>query len=190
MIHTEDIEICHDDTANGGIAGRIYYAPADAFSRFEIPTFREFILSRIIAEDNIGLSGYSTLNYADVFLEQNSLSEQLSGSMRLWKNTSELSFVLLGMNAKNLAFMTAVRNTGLVFFVPDANGNIWIFGTPKHPAYCASGEAGTEKTYEADSTVSLSFSASTMLYKYGGVSIQGIKIIGGFSRGFRKSFRI
>ena len=99
------------------------------------------------------------------------------------------------MEADERAFVSADRNSGLVFLVSDSNGRVWVLGNLRNAAYLTSGDATSGKKFEEDNMVSFTFSANTGLYEYAG-NIAEIgeeekkKQVGGFSRGFSKGFRI
>ena len=182
-IHTEDLHYCPSTEVFGGILVRLYYASVWDFAKIVLPEAEGYEDSRIISKGNILLKHGKSLKAVDVYLDQGSLSEKVTGSAKRWKQMSELSFQLTGMTPRNLGFLSQTGNSGLVFFVS---------------AYLTSGDATSGKKFEEDNMVNFTFSANTALYEYAG-SIAEIgekgekeekKQVGGFSKGFSKGFRI
>ncbi|MEJ8597080.1 hypothetical protein JSO62_00010 [Riemerella anatipestifer] len=180
----EDLPYCPADRAVGGIATRIWYAPESSFSKIILPTS-----DKLIDAINISLYGNNKLSFIDVFIDQNSLNEKPLGGLRKWKSVSEFSISVLEMNARNLGFTSKVKNIPLVFFIPDANGRLWVMGNKQNAAYMSSYEGTTGKKYEDDSLITMSFTANAPLYIYKG-NVWDIKTVGGFTTGFTKGYRI
>lgn len=187
----EDLPYCPADKALGGISTRIWYAPVGYFGNLGEPAANSnFEACKIISKKNVSLFENKELCYIDVFLEQNMLKEVSAAiGIRRWKLSTELSFSILEMNARNLGFIDKVKNQPLIFFIPDANARVWIFGSKKNPAYLSSYEGSTGKKYEDDNIINVSFKANTALYIYDG-TVADIKTIGGFTKGFTRGFRI
>ena len=194
-IHTEDLHYCPSTEVFGGILVRLYYASVSDFAKIVLPEAEGYEDSRIISKGNILLKHGKSLKAVDVYLDQGSLSEKVTGSVKRWKQMSELSFQLTGMTPRNLGFLSQMGNSGLVFFVSDSNGRVWVLGNLRNAAYLTSGDATSGKKFEEDNMVSFTFSANTGLYEYAG-NIAEIgeeaekKQVGGFSKGFSKGFRI
>ncbi|AZZ59694.1 hypothetical protein [Riemerella anatipestifer] len=184
----EDLPYCPTDRAVGGIATRIWYAPEFFFNKIQLPNSNT-PPNKVIKTKNITLNEGKQLAFIDVFLEQNSLTEKPIGGLRKWKSVSEFSISVLEMNARNLGFTSKVKNIPLVFFIPDANGRLWVMGNKQNAAYMSSYEGTTGKKYEDDSLITMSFTANAPLYLYEG-SISSIVKVGGFTQGFSKGFRI
>ena len=185
----EDLLVCPSEENFGGIATRIWYAPITWFSIFIPPSSDEYEDSRLIDRDSITIITGKKLKFIDVYLDQNSLSEKSTGTMRALKQVSELSFSILGMTAKNLGFISKVANTGLVFFIPDSNGRIWVLGNKQNASYMKESESNSGRKYDDDSLTTIGFSANTPLYIYNG-DISNILSIGAFNKGFNNGFKI
>ena len=72
------------------------------------------------------------------------------------------------MKLEKLGFIQTIKNEPLIFFIPDNNENIWLFGSLKNPAYLNTYEANTNKKTEEDPLLNISFIAQTELLKYEG----------------------
>lgn len=185
----EDLPYCPADKAVGGISTRIWYAPVEYFGKINIPAVGSFEDRIILNQKDISLYGGKKLKYIDAFIDQNALSQKPINGPRKWKMTSELSISVLELNARNLGFVDAIKNTALVLFIVDANGRIWVLGNKINPAYLSSFEGNSGKKYEDDSLMNLNFTANTKLYQYG-ADLSAIRAIGGFTAGFTIGFRI
>lgn len=167
-INIEDLLHCPDEISLGGLRARIWYAPLSFFSKINLPTQGNFVEKKKISKEDIALKQGKSLGFIDAFLEQNALTEKVKGTQRKWKTVSELSFSLLGMKLENLGFIQTIKNEPLIFFIPDNNENIWLFGSLKNPAYLNTYEANTNKKTEEDPLLNISFIAQTELLKYEG----------------------
>lgn len=187
--HIEDLPYCPQDRALGGIATRLWYAPVDYFGKILLPEVQGYQASRVVGAQGVSLLSDKQLSYIDVFLDKNAFKEKSAGSARNWKLTTELTFSVLELNARNLGFTQAVKNRSLVFFIPDANGRVWLLGNQRNAAYLSNYEASTGEKYEDDNLLSFSFVANTGLYLYQG-DLFSIKAVGAFTTGFVTGFRI
>lgn len=165
-IYTEDINVCPGD--NGGITQRIGYAPISYIKKLVFPANNELEGRKTILRNGISLEAGKKIKFIDVFLEQNSLKEKTAGGPLKWKFTSELYLSVLGVTARNLGFIDQIKNEKLIFFVPDNNGKIWLFGTTLNPARLTNYEGDTGKKIEDDAMLGLGFTAHSELYLYEG----------------------
>lgn len=177
---------CPQENIYGGVATRIWYAKTDDLGKMTLPSSE--VNSRTISTTEISLKLKKTLYYIDVYLDRNSLSEKQKGNERKWKDVSELSFTLLGMNDKGLSFKSSIANEPLIFFIPDNNGIMWVLGTLKNPAYLSNSEANSGQKYDDDNVISMSFASNSKLHIYAG-KIKDIAPKGAFTKGFTKGFR-
>ncbi len=187
--YIENLPHCPDSEYFGGITTRIWYALVDDFSKISIVQGGDFEDFKIVDKENITLYGQKELKHIDVFLEQNAITEKTQGATRRQKLITEFRFLILGFTARNLGFVSKLRNRALIFIIPDNNGNIWIFGNKKNAAYLTDAASRTEQKIDDDSVVELTYSSNSELMLYDG-NIEDIRVIGGFSSGFSKGFRV
>ncbi|SDE68123.1 hypothetical protein [Riemerella columbipharyngis] len=188
-IFIEDLPYCPQNKAVGGISTRVWYAPANYFSKIALPAASGFSSSRVIERKGISLYGHKSLSYIDLFINQNSLTEKTSGSIKRWKLSTELKASILELNARNTGFISKVKNEALILLIPDANGRLWVMGNKKNAAYLSNYEGNTGEQYEDDSILNLTFTANTALYLYN-ADVSDIRAVGGFSGGYNTGFRI
>lgn len=188
---TYNLPDCVEDNYYGGISTRIWFALASDFNYFNIIASEEnnYENYKIIPQDGISLIGGATLKYIDVFLESGSLSEKTQGDARKLKITSSLQFSLLGITAKNLGFVSKLRNSGLVFFVPDLNGKTWVFGNRYNASYLESSSASTMQKFDEDTLVNLSYKANAELMLFQGQIVE-IENTGAFTIGFSTGYNV
>lgn len=180
MIDTIDILDCYGESL-GGVAHRIWVASAD-FVRTNIS---ENV--RSLQRNELRING-DHLMFVDCMLSENFLVEKSIGATRRRKLITELNFSIREVSARNLGFVSNARNYPLIFLIADNNGNIWVMGTHRNPAYLTNHEANTGKKHEEDSIIRLTFSANTELRTYTATmdDIPEIKTTNGsFGRGFR-----
>lgn len=186
----KDVWGCPEENGLGGVSTRVWYAFRDSFEEFSLPSEQGFVESRQIARKHISLKNGRYLSMLGVFVGHNALQERNEGGVRRWKSVSEFSFAVLGVTANSLGFSSVLMNKGLIFFIEDNNGKLWVLGTPKNPAYVASYEAHTGEQLEDDSLVSLVVSAKAPLYEYMG-NIWGIENkLGSFTIGFSNGYKV
>lgn len=187
--YTEDLPYCDQQEHYGGVASKVWYGSVDDFSKITLPEHNSFESRKIIKKNEVTLYGGKTLKYIEVYLDKNPLTEKTQGSTRKQRLVSEFSFSVLGMVARNMGFVSHLKNKGMVFLIPDNNGTIWMLGTKKNAAYCADAQSVSGQQPQDDNMVNIRYTAHTELFVYNG-NIEDIQAIGGFSSGFTKGFRV
>lgn len=164
-IYIEYLQDCREDNF-GGVASRLWYAPAHYFS-VVVPSDEHFTnleSTRTVEKTMIKLLGGKKLKYIDAYIDNNAISEKTTGTARKLKLVSELKFAIRKMNARNLGFVKQFRNEPLIFFVKDNNGQTWVIGDLKNACYLTAYDSTTATTVEDDNILNFTFTANTELH--------------------------
>lgn len=187
-IYTEDLPFCPTEEYLGGVATRIWYAPADFFGRILVPEHSAFRDRVVIPSIGISLKWRKSLNFIDVFFGEGAINTRLIGSTGVKRQVTDLELSIAISNPINLGFVDVVKNIPIIFLVPDSNGNIWLIGTLKNPARMNNADGSSGKKIEDGALLHLSFTANTQVYQYLG-KIEQIRSIGGFTQGFTDGYK-
>ncbi len=165
----ETLDFCSNLEVSGGLNTRMFYAPADFFDKFTLPTDTGDFASRItIRESDISFKSGKGWKGIDVMVDENELKSNFVGNRENKKAKAELELYIPSFRDKNIGFADTFKNVPTVYAVIDANGVIWIVGTKLKPAFMESADAGTGKKYEDNSGIAVKISADTKLFRFKG----------------------
>lgn len=186
-MYLTDLPYCPQDDWYAGLYRRIYYAPASWFRKLETSPQIHSLLEMTVDVHQIEMKIGCELKYIDVLYESAHIENQKKGVFGVSKFSSTLEFSLPTHLLPNRIFMYSTVNEPMVFIVPDNNGRSWIVGNLYNPAKQQTNRLSTGQSVEGDSTLQLSYTAQSPLYRLKG-EIEAIESVGAFSTGFSNGF--
>lgn len=184
-IKIENISNCGE--IGSGLKTRLYYAPADFIFKTPLPIQGEKYESERIIPSRITMKKNRSLRYIDVLIDESELKESPTGGSLRKKIKGSLSIYILGFIPSVLGFLSRCINVRLIFFIQDANGNLWQIGTIRNPSEIDSYDATSGKKYEENSGTTLTINTNSQVYLYP-FDLNNFSIPGDFNKDFNQDF--
>lgn len=143
-IPLEDIETCPNEETQAGLSPECHFSPTRNIESIPLPEppFEKM-------EDSATIDGSIVMKeehvYAKIDLQAdlNDLNSALIGNKGNKKDQTTLNIFVPGMRAKLIGFKKMYKNVKGSFIIDDNNGNLYVLGTPKKPAYIDNFEIST-----------------------------------------------
>ncbi len=170
----ESLDFCPNVEVAGGLSTRMFYAPAEFFDTFTLPTdgSNDFASRITINEGDISFKSGKGWKGIDVMVDENELKSNLVGNRGNKKAKAELELYIPSFRDRSIGFTDVFKNAPTVYAIVDANAVVWIIGTKLNPAFMESADGTTGKKYEDNSGIAVKISANTKLFKFTGEIVE------------------